>query len=153
MTTKTSINFPRVLLGGILAGLIFFVVAGIVNGGILKNDFEGWMQRTSGVIHPLPQSDSLLLWALMCFLQGVVGVWIYAGIRPRFGAGHKTALIAALVLWIASKLSVSIDFITLGIFPYRILTGQLVGSFVSTFLGIFVGAWFYKEDSHAGHTS
>src|SRR5437667_4515115 len=33
------------------------------------------------------------------FVLGVLLVWLYAAIRPRFGPGPKTSLIAGLVLW------------------------------------------------------
>ena len=33
------------------------------------------------------------------FLLGIVTVWLYAAIRPRFGAGAKTAVIAGLFVW------------------------------------------------------
>jgi hypothetical protein len=145
MTIKTTINFARVISGGCIAGIILFIGSGIVNGAILNSEFEQWVHEMGNLIHPLPQSTSLLLWGLMCLMHGIVGVWIYAGIRPRYGAGPKTALLAGLLLWIVSKLAVALDLFALGILPKNILVGQLIESFVAILLGVFLGALFYKE--------
>ena len=138
-------NHGRVLLGGSVAALILFIVAGIVNGGILNQEFQTWSQSMGSLIHPLPQSTAMGIWALMALVQGIAGVWIYAAIRPRFGAGPKTALLAPLALWVPSKFVVALDFVTLGIFPSQILAGQVIGSLVAMVLGVLAGAKLYKE--------
>jgi len=145
MITNTNINFPRVVLGGVAAGIILFVGSGIVNGAILNSDFQHWAQEMGSHIHPLPQSISMILWGVMCLIQGIAGIWIYAGIRPRYGAGPKTALLAGLLLWVVSTLGMALDLFALGILPNNILAGQLVGSFVAFIAGTFLGAWIYKE--------
>ena len=33
------------------------------------------------------------------FLVGIFAVWLYAAIRPRYGAGPKTALCAGAAVW------------------------------------------------------
>jgi succinate dehydrogenase/fumarate reductase cytochrome b subunit len=142
---KTNINYPRLLQGGIVAGFTLFIFAGIVNGGILNADFENWMQGMGNLIHPLPQPVAMPLWTLMSLIHGIGGIWIYAGIRPRFGAGAKTALLAGFILWLVSKFTVALDLFALGIFPDKILAGQLIGSFFAIMLGTFLGAWVYKE--------
>ena len=85
------------------------------------------------------------LWAIMCLILGMVGVWIYAGMRPRYGAGLKSALRAGLLLWLASKLAVALDFVALGLLPGRIVVGQLIGGLVAIMIATVVGARLYKE--------
>jgi len=145
MTSKSTINLSRVLLGGIVAGGIIFIITGIVNGGILNNDFQNWAQGMGNLIHPPQQSISMGLWTVMNFIHGIAGIWIYAVMRPRFGAGPKTALFAGLALWIISKFTTAFDFIALGIFPSKIIAGQLIGSFVAIVLCIILSARLYKE--------
>jgi hypothetical protein len=38
------------------------------------------------------------------FVLGILAVWTYAAIRPRFNAGPKTALCAGLAVWAMSYL-------------------------------------------------
>ena len=49
--------------------------------------------------------------------MGVALVWRYAAIRPRFGAGPRTAAIAGLYFWSPGSL-VWTSFFVLGIFPW-----------------------------------
>jgi hypothetical protein len=143
--TMTNINVPRVLLGGMVAGLILFAITGAVNGGILSADLETWSQGMGKHINPPARSLSMWLWALMSLIVGTLGVWIYAGTRPRFGAGPWTAVLAGLALWVANKLAVAVDFLALGLLPARIVAGQLIGGLVAILIGVFVGARFYRE--------
>ena len=56
-----------------------------------------------------PQAHSGHL-AMLCFsvlvagsfALGVLAVWTYAAIRPRFGAGPKTAVCAGFAVWVMS---------------------------------------------------
>jgi hypothetical protein len=141
----TKTNVERVALGGVVAGVILFVLTGVVNGGILSGELRNWVDGMGSLIHPPAQYISMCLWALMSLIVGIVGVWIYAGIRPRYGAGPRTALLAGFLLWTVSKLAVALDFIALGLLPGRIVAGQLIGGFVTILLGVFFGAWTYKE--------
>jgi hypothetical protein len=141
----TNINVTRIAMGGAVAAVIIFAITGIVNGGILSSELEKWVQEMGSLVHPAGRSISMCLWALMCLVLGIVGVWIYAGIRPRFGAGPKTALLAGLMLWIVCKFAVALDFIALGLLPGRIVGGQLIGGFVAILIGVFFGARLYRE--------
>jgi hypothetical protein len=38
------------------------------------------------------------------FVVGFLLVWLYAAMRPRFGPGPKTAILAAVVVWICGFL-------------------------------------------------
>jgi hypothetical protein len=49
------------------------------------------------------------------------------------------------MLWFVSKFTVALDLFALGIFPDKILAGQLIGSFFAIQLGVLLGAWIYKE--------
>jgi hypothetical protein len=140
-----KINVRGVLLGGVAAGLVIFAINGVVNGLILNGGFQTWALGMGSLIHPAPRPTAMLLWTLMCLLYGIVGVWIYAGMRPRYGAGPGTALLAGLLLWIAGKLTVALDFTALGLLPAGLVAGQLIGGFVALMLGVTCGAWLYRE--------
>jgi len=145
VTEATKINLVSVATAGALAGAVHFGLTGIVNVGILRLELQDWLRGASSLVHPPAQSVSMSLWATMSLIYGVSGVWIYAGIRPRFGAGPKTAVLAGLSLWIVSKFTVALDLAALGLVPGRIIVGQSVGGLVAVVLGVFLGAWLYKE--------
>ncbi|HEX2667752.1 MAG TPA: hypothetical protein VHP13_05215 [Gammaproteobacteria bacterium] len=140
-----KVNAARVMVGGVAAGAALFVVNGIVNGALLSGAFMEWAQGMGDHLHAPARGAALGLWTLMSLLYGIAGVWIYAGIRPRYGAGPRTALLAGVLLWIAGKLTVALDLMALGILPTGLILGQLLGGFVAILLGVSVGARLYKE--------
>ena len=141
----SKINTGRVILGGLAAGAIIFVINGLVNGVLLKGELLDWAQGMGDLIHPPAQGVSMGLWTLMCLVYGIGGTWIYAAIRSRYGAGPRTALLAGLALWVMSKLTVALDLIALGLIPGQIIAEQSLGGLVAIMLGVFCGAWVYRE--------
>jgi hypothetical protein len=141
----TSINATRVAIGGAIAGIVHFVIIGLLNGVILGGEFQAWMLQSGSFVHPAPIAISIALWALMSLTYGVVGVWLCAAIRPRYGAGARAAVLCGLALWVVSKLTVALDFITLGAIPTGIIAGQAFGGLVAIVIAVLVGSWFYKE--------
>jgi hypothetical protein len=145
MTERAGVNATRVALGGAAAGVVHFAITGIVNGAILRAELQEWQRGMGGVLHPPPPAASMCLWAAMSLGYGIVGVWLYACIRTRYGAGPAAALLAGLSVWIVSKLAVGLDLIALGLVPSRIVVGQTIGGLVAVVLGVLVGAWLYRE--------
>ena len=83
-------------------------------------------------------------WVVIDFLMGILVVWTYAAMRPRLGAGPKTAIIAGLVPYLA------ITFIIFGLSQGGLIAHALwmkmaVISLVITSVGAVAGAWAYKE--------
>src|SRR5207237_8075943 len=66
-------------------------------GVIMKQDIAAAMQalgRQPGAM------DSLVpLFVVLDFVTGIGLLWVYAAIRPRFGAGAKTGVIAGVAGW------------------------------------------------------
>lgn len=143
--STSKINWTRVAWGGALAGVVHFLITGVVNGAILSGALQDWLRGVGGLLHPPPPPDPMLLWALMSLIYGFVGVWSYAAMRPRFGAGPRTALLAGLSLWVVSKLTVALDLVALGLVPLQIVVGQSIGGLVAVMLGVFLGCWIYRE--------
>ena len=143
--TNSKINYGRLLISGLVASIILFAVGGIVNGSILSNDFQAWSGTMGNLIEHMSLSHAMILWIIMDLIQGFGGVWIYVAIRPRFGAGPRTALRAGIMLWIVSKLAVALDILALGVLPHKIIHGQLIGSLIGILLAVLFGAWLYKE--------
>ncbi|HVS20335.1 MAG TPA: hypothetical protein VHD88_00730, partial [Pyrinomonadaceae bacterium] len=69
----------------------------------------------------------------------------YAAIRPRFGAGPKTAIIAALFAWFGVYLYTGIINSMLFAIPINTMLIVLVWGLVEYVIGALVGAWLYKE--------
>lgn len=88
-----GVSRTGVMAGGLVAGLI--LLAGGVALGLLIVLPESRPLIAEGFT-PNPVLPLLLRLAL-----GFVLVWAYAGFRPRFGVGARSALAASLTLWVA----------------------------------------------------
>ena len=88
-----KINLKGVIIGGLVAGVVLNIVDYILFGVLLKNDMAAAMQA----LNKPPMADSVIPWfVFLDFLYGIFLVWLYAAIRPRFGAGPATAVKAGL---------------------------------------------------------
>jgi hypothetical protein len=137
-----QINAGRVVLGGLVAGLVINV--GEWAGSMLF--FESEMQRLLDALE-LPEMGgaALAIFLLLGFLGGIVLVWIYAGIRPRFGPGPKTAAMAGVMVWVFAYLWPVVGFAGMGVFDWGTSGIALVWGLVEIPLAAIAGAWLYQE--------
>jgi hypothetical protein len=137
-----KINMGRVILGGLLAGLIINIGEFVLNGVILKKDLEDVMRS----INKPPISDSAVaVFLVLGFVLGIIIVWIYAAIRPRFGPGPKTAICAGLTVWALAYLYTAAGQAPIGLFPTRLLVIGTVWGLFELAIAAVAGAWLYKE--------
>ena len=141
-----SINASRVVVGGLLAGIVMNACDMFWNFVVLKDDMLAIAQRL-GVDPATAQSFSAgLPWIVVDFVIGLAIVWNYAAIRPRFGPGPATALLAALAPWLVTT-AVVFGFSTMGLMPMGVFARGVLTSLITAGLGSIVGAWAYKEAS------
>ncbi|SEE48040.1 hypothetical protein SAMN05444161_5902 [Rhizobiales bacterium GAS191] len=141
----THINTGRVVLGGVVAAIVLFIVSGIVNGAILGSSWQAWLQAMGSLNHAPAEPAGIALWAIVSLVFGLTGVWIYAGIRPRYGAGPKTAVLAGLLLWLAGWLAPALGQIALGAIPNNVTVVGCVGGLAGALLALLAGAALYQE--------
>lgn len=113
-------NWKRVFLGGLVAG----AVLNVFYFAILAVFYEIDDFKTSLIV--------------FYFITGMMAIWLYSAIRPRYGSGPQAAVIAGLVIgglcgltYIVSVNSASV--LTL----YTAVAMHIVAT--------LAGAWVYKE--------
>ena len=139
----SKINGSGVLTGGLLAGLVINVVDFIVNVPILG---ARWVQCTEALQIDAQKVSvtSPVGWIASDFLIGIMLVWLYAGIRPRFGPGPRTAVIASLAVWFTTHVAY-FSFVFMGLYPMGLILASTLGALVATLAGGQAGCWPYKE--------
>lgn len=138
---RVEINWARVLLGGLLAGVIINAFEFVTNGVVLASQWEAAMKPLGRSI----SESALIAFTILGFLIGITVVLLYARARPRFGPGAKTAVLAGFVLWVIGYALPSFGFSALGFLPKRLLLiGAIVG-LLEVILASVAGAWLYKE--------
>jgi hypothetical protein len=138
------IDVGRVVIGGIVAAVILFIAGFIIHGAILGADWMAW-QDAGHMPLALPHGEAIVIWIIVSLVNGLTGVWIYAGIRPRYGAGAKTALIAGLMIWLVGGLIAALAGYALGNVPHRVVVIAGIGDLIADLIAIVAGAYFYKE--------
>ena len=139
--TIGTINWTRVILGGLVAGVIIIVFEFLLNDVILAND----MQAVIAALGKQMGGGALASFTAWGFLVGIFAVWLYAAIRARFGAGRATALCAAEPVWCLGYLVAAVTPFALNLFPARLLVIGLVVALVEVSVGTLAGAWIYRE--------
>ena len=142
-----KINKGRVLLGGLLAGLVFLIIHTVIHLAILG---EQWTKAMSELNKPLPPENvsAAVAFVVTMFLVGISIVWLYAAIRPRYGPGPKTAVYAGLAVWfIFGLLGFGHSMICMDLLPCNLLgTGVGLG-LVECVVVALLGGWVYKEEA------
>ena len=97
-----KINWNGVILGGILAGIIIDVGEFLLHGVVLGAE---WREVMEALGRPLQETvGNIFFYVLLGFGYGMLAVWLYAAIRPRYGAGPRTALYAGVGVWLLGYL-------------------------------------------------
>ena len=137
-----NINMGRVLLGGLLAGLVLNIGEILLNDLVLGAQMKEFFTRHN---FAEPGTNFMIVAVGLTFVMGVVIVLGYACIRPRLGPGLKTAIIAGLFAWFGAYLySGTINGVLFGI-PASGIALVMVWGLVQYSVAAVAGAWLYKE--------
>ncbi len=138
-----SINTGRVVWGGLLAGLVIFASTA-VRILALREQITGFIENHG--LQGLGQTAGIAFFAVYSVALGILMVWLYAAIRPRFGAGATTAIAGGVFYWISIYF---LPFAALLRFDLIPIGGVLVHWIWTVFeipLASVAGAWVYQED-------
>jgi hypothetical protein len=135
-----GMNYRRIILGGLLAGLVLNISEFVLNGVVLMDEAEA-MMASLGLEYA---SWAMPAFVIMAFVWGLGLVGLYAAVRPRFGPGPMTALAVGLAFWLFVSAGPTLMFAAMGV------GGSLIGislawAFVEMPVAAVVGAWAYKE--------
>ncbi len=137
-----KINLGRVIIGGIVAGIVINFGEFLLNGVLLNDQ---WTELMKSINRPVLDVTHIGYFMALGLVQGLVAVWTYAAIRPRFGEGPMTAVMAALLTWLTTVVLADMVPTIMGVFePSMVLMMMGVGLIEMT-LGTLAGAYLYKE--------
>jgi len=137
-----KINFGRVILGGLIAGLIVNI-GEFVASMVFASQYEGMMAELG--LSP-PGGSAMVVFTIYGFIWGILGIWLYAAIRPRYGAGPKTAMCAASAAWFFSYLGPLFMDSMMGIMPMNLAVMGAIWGLIEVNIAFLAGGYFYKEE-------
>ena len=141
-----AINTGKVLVGGVVAGVVMNVIDFIVNMFIVGDRMIAETDAFKpGLSDQMMSTNTMISYIVMDFVLGFALIWTYAAIRPRFGPGIKTASYAAILFWILAGIFLS-GYLHMGMMSTGLwFTFALLG-LVNFLLSAWAGAKFYTED-------
>jgi hypothetical protein len=142
-----AMNTGKVLIGGVVAGVVMNVIDFIVNmfivGDRMKAETEAFKP---GLSDQMMSSSTMVSYIVMDFVLGLALIWTYAAIRPRFGPGIKTASYAAILFWILAGIFMS-GYLHMGMMSSGLWFTFAVLGLVNFLLSAWAGAKFYTEEA------
>ena len=139
------INWGRVFLGGLLAGVVINIGEYLFHAVLFKNEVAEMMRAIGKDPAAVMSGNAIVIWNILGFLTGIGAVWGYAAIRPRFGAGAKTAMVAGVAVWYFSRFLGAIGEMNMGMMSQKMIMTGLVWGLVEMIIATIAGAWAYKE--------
>lgn len=137
-----KINLGRVLLGGLMTGLVLNIGEVLLNSVVFANDMNSDLQRLN---LPSPGVDFIAKAVVATFVVGVGATFLYAAIRAQFGPGVKTAIYAGLFSWFFSILYPGVIYNGIGVIGPKPFWIGLTWGLIEFTLAAIAGAWLYKE--------
>jgi hypothetical protein len=138
-------NRNRIILGGLLGGVVLNIISALVNGLVLMGRYE--ILGKAGILRTQPRGAFMPVYQLLLFAVGIALTWLYAVARGKLGPGPKTALKIGLVAGLVTTIPAN----------YAQYAWGYTGGFVSMWwtidmglgcaLATLAGAWVYKEEA------
>jgi len=137
-----GINVGRWILGGLVAGVVIWLIEGaasmlymgVAEAALAEHGFA--MDLTAGFIAAT---------VLVSVITGLVLIFVYAAMRPRFGAGARTAVVAAVTLWSGGYLMTLIGYGMIGLYPSGLLVIWGAIGLAEMIMASLVGGMIYRE--------
>lgn len=137
-----KVNLGRVILGGLLAGLVINISEAILNTIVIGAPMNELLKARN---LPSVGNSSIAAFVFLGFLLGIVTIWLYAAIRPRYGAGPGAAIMAALIVFFLAYIYPSAGLVVMGFMSASLMFIIVGWGLVEIIMASLAGAWLYRE--------
>lgn len=139
-----AMNTGKVVVGGLVSGVLLNIGDFIINSVLLADDMNGIASKLGTDPAVMMTLSGVAPWIVVDFVLGLAVVFTYAAMRPRFGPGPKTAVIAALVIGVSASAVVA-GFGSMGLMSTAALVRGTVAALVNLSIASVAGAALYSE--------
>lgn len=136
-----KINVKSVITSGLIAGLIISLSA-ITMVPVVGNEMD--LVLESRGLPPL-SNMAMLFFVVLCFINGISLILLYALVKERLGAGIRTAVIVSVVFWFLTYFLSNVSLIAYGFMPVRLTVIGTIWGLGELLLAGIVGSKLYKE--------
>lgn len=145
-----EINWKRLALGGLLAGLVMFVCSAVVNAVLSDAVGASMAELGSQFADPAvtPPASAMAVFILEYVLLGLAVIWLYVSIRPRYGPGPLTAAMAGFTIWLVLEVH-GLSMVVLTGLTFRTYVISSVPFVLAHMASSIAGASIYQEEPGA----
>lgn len=138
-----NVNFARLILATIVAGVIYFICDGTIHGALLGQYHMAAVRAVTP--NPTADNSAYIYFALFDLGKGLVAMLIYVSARVPCGAGPRTAVIAGLIAWLATEVLPSIEWMPFPFYDKTFFVKVIALELLPMVIGAVIGAWLYKS--------
>lgn len=140
-----AINTGKVITSGLAAGVALNVIDFVSNTYILGARMKTDLDAVNPSLWTAMNDTKNIAWFIaLDFVLGIMLVWFYAAIRPRFGAGPGTAIKAGVFMWIFGSMT-WLYFYFMGLMSMGSYLLGSVMALVNFVVAAWVGGMLYTE--------
>jgi hypothetical protein len=134
-------NIARVILGGLVAGLIINIFEYVLNGVVFASQWDAFEKALNRQMRP----GAIPFFVVSTFVAGIGVVWLYAAARPRLGPGPKTAALTGLAYWFFAYALPDASSVFVNVVPGHLTLIVCLILLVGVIIASICGAAVYKE--------
>ena len=143
-----NLNRQKLLIGGLAAGLVLNIIDFLANAVIFADRMQAdanAFKAGLGDQMAAMGGGQIAVYLFFNFIVGLLLVWTYAAIRPRFGPGARTAAYVALLFFVFGMI-MTYGYKSMGIMSPGLWWSYTALWIVNLMLATTVGAWLYSEE-------
>jgi len=148
-----AINAGRVVLGGVIAGVVRLiggtVVRALVVGPLF---FEELARKQPGIAAAMETTPARIQIVVTNLLMGIATIYMYAAMRPRFASRLAAVLSAAVPAWLLATATWGIT-AAMGLFSWPQVLVDASLTFITVVVAAYLGSSIYKDTDEVGVAS
>ena len=140
-----AINVGRVLLGGLIAGVVRFIGGTVLQMLVIGPLFLEQIARNQpGIAVALERTPARIQFVALNMLMGIATIYMYAAMRPRFTSRFATVLSASVPAWLLVTTAWGVT-ATMGLFSWTHVLVQASLTFIAVVVSTYLGSTIYKD--------
>ena len=138
----SQINTGGVIKGGLAAGILMAISESILNVPVTGARAE---RELAALNLPFPTMNAIAVFLVTTVIVGILMVYLYAALRPRFGPGPATAIKTGVLVWLLTYAYSAVFFVGVGVNSMTLAVIGVVWTFFECVIAALVGGYLYSE--------
>lgn len=140
----TKLNLRRILLGGLVGGVVWVAWSFFLNVALLAPRYAKAQQ--DGFFLAQPRYPFFMpAWLVTLLLLSLILAWLYAAVRAVWGPGPVTALKLGALVGFAAGFPLSFSSAAWLPAPRIFPLGWLLELWIGAIIATFIAGWLYRE--------